>query len=163
MTTARQSQGAMRIVRRHPRAGGFLLAVVGVVMAWQSVQSGKEMSRFAGGELVDGRVVSVENVGAGLPDFRMKVVWADSNGAERTATTKVFKSDFEGSRPGDVVQLLVANDDPGAVALKRIYDNEGLVSLGFVQATPLVFAGVLVLLGGLFLLATGNRFLRPAE
>jgi hypothetical protein len=160
MTTTIQSRGAMRLVRRYPRIGGLLLAAIGLVMTWQSVQAGRTMARFAGGAQAEGRVIGVENVGAGLPEFRLNVAWVDSAGVEQIAATRVFKREFENLRPGERVELLVARDDPGAVVLERIFDRAGLVSLGPTSATPLVFAGVPVFLGGVFLLATGSRFLR---
>ena len=60
-------------------------------------------------------------------------------------------------------RILVADDDPGAVMLKRIHDSQGRVRFGAAQATPLIFLGALMLLGGGILVSTGNRFLRPAD
>ncbi len=160
MTTTIQSRGAMRLVRRYPRTGGLLLVAIGLVMTRQSVQDGSTLARFAGGAPAEGRVIGVENVGAGLPEFRMNVAWVDSAGVEQITATRVFKREFETLRAGQRVELLVAKDESGAVVLKGIVDKAGLVSLGPTAATPLVFAGVPVFLGGLFLLATGSRFLR---
>jgi hypothetical protein len=163
MTTVRQSQGAMRIVRRYPRVGAIFLLVVGTIMTWHSIQSGKKMARFSEDSLTEGRVIRIEDIGTATPEFQMTVSWTDDDYIERTSTTRVFKYDSEHFHPGDTVQLLVASDDPGTVMLKRIYDNQGLVTLGSIQATPLIFFGALLLLGGVFLLATGNAFLRSAD
>jgi hypothetical protein len=153
------SEGRLRFLQRYPRVVGIFLLVVGVWMTLHCIQSGKAMARFAGGAIAEGRVVGVENAGSGIPDYRMSVAWTDASGAEQTATTNIYKDDFERSKAGDAIQLLTANDDPGSVMLKKIYDDQGLVSLGFAHATPLVFFGLLAFLCGVFLLVTGNRFL----
>lgn len=150
----------MQLVRRYPRAGGIVLVIVGVYMAWDSLVTGKEMARFKGGSAVEGRVVGIENVGTTIPRFEMTVTWSDAV-EERTAKTRVYKYESESLSPDETVELLVAKDDPEVVMLRRIYDNQGSVTLGAdTQATPLIFFGALLTLGGGFLMATGARFLR---
>jgi hypothetical protein len=127
-------------------------------MARESLRDGTKMARFAGPPF-EGRVVRVDNVGSSIPVFQMQVAWVDASGVGQTATTQAFKNDYERLKPGDPVLLMAARDAPRTVVLKRIYDNQGLVSLGTTQATPLIFFAAALLLGGAFLLATGNRFL----
>jgi hypothetical protein len=128
----------MQLVRRYPRVGGALLVVVGLVMASESLATGREMARFKDGPAVEGRVIEIKKVGTTLPKFEMAVSWNDA-GEERTGTTRVYKYESEHFAPEDAVQLVVAKDDPGVVVLKRIRDNQGLVALGD-TTPPLVFS-----------------------
>lgn len=162
MTTSRQSQAAMRLVRRHPRAAGLVLIALGVWMGAQCFRDGERLAPFVGGAPVEGRVIQIANVGTTTPEYRMEVAWLGMDGAERTGATRVYKQDFERLGAGDPVALLIARDDPGAVVSRGIFERAGIIRVGSEAATPLVWFAALMVLGGALLLATGPRFLRPA-
>lgn len=162
MTTSRQNQSAMRLVRRHPRMAGLALAIIGALMAVQSLREARSISAFVRGTTVQGRVVAIENVGRVTPDYRMHAAWTDSEGVERTGTARAYKRDARKLRAGDAVDLRIA---PGgdAVMQQRLYRSAGLMSLGPVVATPMAIVGALLALAGVFLVATGGAFLRAPD
>lgn len=159
MTTSRQSQTAMRVVRRHPRLAGAALAVVGTIMATQQLNEARALARFVDGDTVMARVVAVEDVGAVTPDFRLHATWVDANGEERSGVAKAYKRDARTLRPGDGVELRLATQG-GGVMQQRLYRSAGLLHVGPLAMTPLVAVGGLVVAAGAFLMLTGNAFLR---
>lgn len=162
MTTSRQSQSAMRLVRRYPRLAGAALAIVGAVMAGESLREARALRAFMHGTTVQGRVLEVRDVGRLTPDFRLRAAWIDAEGMERQGEARAYKRDARALRAGDAVELRLAAVGDG-VMQQRLFRSAGLVPLGPVAATPMTLVGMALTLGGLFLIATGSAFLRASD
>ena len=159
MSHTRLTQATMRVVRRHPVAAGLALWLLGGLVTWQSLQQGSESARYVGGTAVTGELIEITDAGTVTPDYRMRVRWSDAAGVTRESQAQAYRSDLKRYQPGDPVALRVATDDPDAVIPERVLRNRGLLRFGGVVVTPMVYAGGALVLGGLFLMLTGNRFL----
>ncbi|MEQ1834241.1 MAG: hypothetical protein ABL977_14430 [Candidatus Eisenbacteria bacterium] len=154
------TRSVMKWVRRHPLAAGLALWLVGMAVGWQSFDEGAQHVRFAEGSAITGEVRAITRVaGAVLPRYKMQVRWDDAAGDLHQTWTQAHRSDLRRYSIGDSVELRLAADGSGAVITERLLRSRGVLRIGGMVATPLLWAALALMLGGAFLVATRERFL----
>lgn len=159
MTTASQSRLAMRLLKRHPVAGGLLLFAIGCVMIFESIADGSAYGPHLEGTNVEAEVVGIRRVEGLLPRYEIELNWADGEGTPRAGITRVYRAQAERLVPGDPVTAVTAAEDPGRIVLREILDRKRLFRVGSAWVSPLAFVGALVAFVGVLAAALRNRLL----
>ena len=152
------SRQILAAIRRHPVWGGLAFAVVGALMIQDSIQSARRLHRFENAFPASATVTSVVEASTVPPRWDVALSWPE-HGVGARGVVRVGSSRAHALHPGDAVDILVSNTGDRAVIFATDRPRDRPLNLGVVEATPLIFVGLVLIGCGLLLAVAGGRLL----
>ncbi|HEX3527388.1 MAG TPA: hypothetical protein VH988_09995 [Thermoanaerobaculia bacterium] len=149
------SRQVVAAVRRHPVWGGLAFAVVGALMILDSIESGRRFRRFENALQASATVTSVVEASSVPPRWDVALSWPE-HGVGARGVVRVGSARAHVLHAGDAVDVLVSTAEGRAVILAADRPRDRPLRLGIVEATPLFFVGVALIVCGLVFALAGR-------
>lgn len=163
MSTATRNRFLSRLVKRYPVQAGIIFIMVAAFMAYDSMQRRTKYEEFVGGDRIDGYCRATSDDFYRRPRYIADVEWVSPNSRSYRGNVEINQYLYRELKSGSRLPLLLSTVNPNVAASAKVLDNLGIVKIGGVSFSDLVYGFPLMAGIGLTVILLRKRLIAKAN